>query len=109
MVRKVLGKPVRVGLCLLAGAMITSPTIFAADEGADAAWKYHCMTCHGEDGKSNAQRYPNLAGQNSMYLVSRLKYFRDGVEPGNQMNAQAAPLSDEVIQILADYYSSQAN
>jgi|TARA_B110000967_G_C18838911_1_gene538303 cytochrome c553 len=91
------------------GAALISPTVFAADEGADLSWKYHCTTCHGITGKSNAQRYPNLAGQNSIYLVSRLKYFRDGVEPGNQMNAQAAPLSDETIELLAEYFSRQSN
>jgi cytochrome c553 len=110
MLKRVLGRRILSGLCLLlVGATLTSTTTFAADEGADLAWKYHCTTCHGVTGKSNAQRYPNLAGQNSIYLVSRLKYFRDGVEPGNQMNAQAAPLSDETIEVLAEYFSRQSN
>jgi cytochrome c553 len=109
MLKRVLGRRILSGLCLLLGTALTSPTIFAADEGAELAWKYHCTTCHGVTGKSNAQRYPNLAGQNNIYLVSRLKYFRDGVEPGNQMNAQAAPLSDETIELLADYFSRQSN
>ena len=42
-----------------------------------------------------------------MYLVSRLKYFRDGKEAGNQMNAQAVLLNDEEIDLLADYFSRQ--
>ena len=57
----------------------------------------------------NASRYPNLAGQNAPYLVSRLKYFRAEEEPGNQMNAQAVLLTDEEINLLADYFSKQAN
>ena len=109
MLKTVLGRRILSGLCLLLGTALMTPTTMAADEGAELAWKYHCTTCHGVTGKSNAQRYPNLAGQNSIYLVSRLKYFRDGVEPGNQMNAQAVPLSDETIELLADYFSRQSN
>jgi len=79
----------------------------ADDDGAALAWKYHCVTCHGQNGIANSDRYPNLAGQNVAYLVSRLRYFRDGTEPGNQMNAQAAPLSDEVIEKLSQYFKQQ--
>ena len=43
-----------------------------------------------------------------MYLVSRLKYFRDEKEAGNQMNAQAVLLSDEVIEKLATYFSKKS-
>ncbi len=109
MLKRVLGRRILSGLCLLLGTALMTPATMAADKGAELAWKYHCTTCHGDTGKSNAQRYPNLAGQNSIYLVSRLKYFRDGVEPGNQMNAQAVPLSDETIELLADYFSRQSN
>ena len=75
------------------------------EDGARLAWKYHCVTCHGQNGVSNADRYPNLAGQNVAYLVSRLRYFREGVEPGNQMNGQAAPLTDEEINKLAEFFN----
>jgi len=80
--------------------------VAAEKEGAQLAWKYRCVTCHGQNGISNADRYPNLAGQNVAYLVSRLRYFREEVEPGNQMNGQAAPLSDEDIRKLAEYFNS---
>ena len=76
------------------------------DEGADLAFKYHCTTCHGQNGIASSDRYPNLAGQTVPYLVARLKYFRDGTERGNQMNAQAAPLSDADIEKLAAYFNS---
>ncbi|GIS21009.1 MAG: cytochrome c [Pseudomonadota bacterium] len=80
-----------------------------ADDDAELAWKYHCVTCHGDTGIANSDRYPNLAGQNVGYLVSRLNYFREGKEAGNQMNAQAVLLSDEEIQRLAEYFSRQVN
>ena len=109
MLSKVLDLRVAASICVVGVGMLLSPTSFAADEGEKTAFKHHCVTCHGYDGKSNASRYPNLAGQNAPYLVSRLKYFRAEEEPGNQMNAQAVLLTDEEINLLADYFSKQAN
>lgn len=106
---KVLDPRVAASVCVVGVGMLLSPTSFAADEGEKTAFKHHCVTCHGYDGKSNASRYPNLAGQNAPYLVSRLKYFRAEEEPGNQMNAQAVLLTDDEIDLLADYFSKQAN
>ena len=91
------------GLSLL----VASPAM-ADEPGKTLAFKYHCRTCHGDGGRSHAQRYPKIAGQQKLYLETRLKYFREGVEAGNHMNAQAAPLSDEDIAILSDYYSRQS-
>ncbi len=109
MLRKVLGIRVALGACALLFGTLLSSTSLAADAGESAAFKHHCVTCHGWEGKSNDARYPNLAGQNAAYLVSRLKYFRAEEEPGNQMNAQAVLLSDEEIDIIAEYFSKQAN
>ena len=109
MISKVLDLRVAASVCVVGVGIVLSPTSFAADEGEKTAFKHHCVTCHGYDGKSNASRYPNLAGQNAPYLVSRLKYFRAEEEPGNQMNAQAVLLTDEEIDLLADYFSKQAN
>ncbi|MEC8492874.1 MAG: cytochrome c [Pseudomonadota bacterium] len=109
MLSKVLDLRVAASVCVVGVGIVLSPTSFAADEGEKTAFKHHCVTCHGYEGKSNASRYPNLAGQNAPYLVSRLKYFRAEEEPGNQMNAQAVLLTDEEIDLLADYFSKQAN
>ena len=109
MLSKVLDLRVAASVCVVGVGMLLSPTSFAANEGEKTAFKHHCVTCHGYDGKSNASRYPNLAGQNAPYLVSRLKYFRAEEEPGNQMNAQAVLLTDDEIDLLAEYFSKQAN
>ena len=76
--------------------------------GSEMCIRDSCITCHGEDGRADSTRYPNIGGQNQMYLVSRLKYFRDGKEAGNQMNAQAVLLSDEVIEKLATHFSKKS-
>jgi cytochrome c553 len=96
-------------LAVAAGMFLGWAPDTLADDDAELAWKYHCVTCHGQAGIASSDRYPNLAGQNVGYLVSRLNYFRDGNEAGNQMNAQAVLLSDEDIQNLAEYFSRQAN
>ena len=91
----------------LVGALTCGPlSAQAASEGALLADKYRCSTCHGLRGKTNASRYPNLAGQKAAYIDARLRYFRAREEAGNQMNAQAAPLTDELIAKLAAYYAS---
>ena len=99
MLSKVLDLRVAASVCVMMVGILLSSTSFAADEGEKTAFKHHCVTCHGYDGKSNASRYPNLAGQNAPYLVSRLKYFRAEEEPGNQMNAQAVLLTDDEIDL----------
>jgi cytochrome c553 len=81
------------------------PSAAEPRDGAALAFKYHCVTCHGAAGKSSESRYPHLAGQHALYLEARLKYFRDGIESSNQMNGQAAPLTDEEIAVLADYFA----
>ena len=93
---------------VFAAAVASAPALGNVQDGAELAWKYHCVTCHGDKGKSKEARYPNIAGQNALYLESRLKYFRSKVEAGNQMNAQAAPLSDAEIKTLSEYFSQFA-
>jgi cytochrome c553 len=97
-------------LTLAAATACIAPLTAAAQEAGDGArlvWQYHCSTCHGINGRSNSSRYPHLAGQNAPYLEARLKYFRDRVEPGNLMNAQAAGLTDSEITALALYFSAR--
>ncbi len=89
------------------GVAYTEPA--AADEGAELAFKYRCMTCHGVAGKSNTARYPNLAGQHAAYLEARLKYFRSGAERNNPMNGQAAPLTEAEIAAVARYFAEQGS
>ena len=52
--------------------------------------------------------YPNLAGQNALYLEHALKAYRDGQRTGGTadiMAPQALHLSDGGIADIAAYYS----
>ncbi|MBS0375005.1 MAG: cytochrome c4 [Proteobacteria bacterium] len=70
-----------------------------------------CGACHGTTGVSGQPKYPRLAGQNANYLAAQLKAFR-GQTRGDAdaigyMWGMAAPLDDETIDALAQYYATQ--
>jgi cytochrome c553 len=66
-----------------------------------------CAACHGVDGNSVNPQWPNLAGQNSGYLVRQLKAFKAGERQNPLMSPQAMMLSDQDIEDLAAYFSSK--
>lgn len=67
-----------------------------------------CIACHGIDGKGNAAlQAPQIAGQESWYLVTQLRNFKNGIRgahpqdvQGMQMRPMAMTLADE--QAMAD-------
>lgn len=64
-----------------------------------------CAACHGPQGISISDDYPNLAGQTPMYLVSSLRAYRNGARQAPLMNGVAAKLSDQDIAGLAAFYA----
>jgi cytochrome c553 len=66
-----------------------------------------CMACHGADGAGNAPAaWPSLKGQQSDYIVSQLKKFRDGTranDAGKTMRNVAARMSDTEMMAVAAY------
>lgn len=84
----------------------------AGDPEAGKAKAATCMACHGVNGVSPNEMWPNLAGQKEAYLVKQITAFRDGTRQDPMMAPMVQPLSDEDIKNLAAYYSSldcQAN
>ncbi len=86
-------------------AFITLP-VSAADVAAGEQKAEPCATCHGPKGNNNAQS-PNLAAQQSTYLVNQLKAYKTGDRLTLQMQAMTANLTNEDINNLAAYFSSQ--
>lgn len=66
-----------------------------------------CATCHGALGVATMANTPHLAGQPEVYLSEQLKNFRSGLRTHEMMSLIAKPLSDDDIQSLALWYSSQ--
>ncbi|CAI2023123.1 Cytochrome c-554(548) [Serratia proteamaculans] len=93
---------VMLGLCSL-------PAMAAGDGAAGKDKSASCMACHGAEGKVSMPMYPNLAGQNAMYLEHALQAYKKGERNGGQaevMKAYVSALSDEDIADLAAYYAS---
>ena len=81
----------------------------AADAAAGKAKTATCVACHGANGISNNDLWPNLAGQKAGYLAQQMKAFRDGQRQNPMMSPMVAGLSDEDIANIAAYYASLGN
>ena len=102
----------------LLATMCFSPSTFATDAKADKQFEVGrekskvCMTCHGADGISTIDAYPNLRGQKKSYLISSLKDYKARERTSGLavlMQQQAAALSDQDIEDIAHYYSQLGN
>lgn len=93
---------------LITAALLSfsSAGVMAGDAAAGKAKSATCAACHGPNGISPNDMWPNLAGQKAGYLTAQMKAFRDGKRSDPMMAPMAAPLSDADIANLAAYYSS---
>jgi cytochrome c553 len=66
-----------------------------------------CMACHGMDGNSANPEWPALAGQHSSYLTRQLRHFKAGERQNTLMSPMAMILTDQDVEDLAAYFSSQ--
>jgi len=64
-----------------------------------------CASCHGTNGISPNDTWPNLAGQNAAYLVRILAAYKSGAQTDVMMSPMAQTLGDGDIQNLASYYA----
>ena len=69
-----------------------------------------CQGCHGvKDWKTafpEVYHVPKLGGQKPGYIMNALKAYKSGERDFATMRAIAAPLTDEEMKGLADYYAS---
>ena len=76
----------------------------AAGEGKAAT----CAACHGAGGGAPiSPQYPILAGQYADYLAQALQQYQNGQRKNAIMTGLAAALSEQDIEDLAAYFSSQ--
>jgi len=94
--------------CIL--ALLLSPVVAVAKGNAtDGQQKaLTCEACHGKTGHSLDPNYPNLAGQHESYLIKALSDYRAGRRSNAIMYSFASQLSNQDIQDLAAWYSSQS-
>ncbi len=65
-----------------------------------------CAGCHGSNGIGLSGEFPNLAGQQEVYLIKQLKAFKTGSRQDPTMGVMVSSLSDDDILNLAAYYAS---
>jgi cytochrome c553 len=93
---------------LLASAALLLSVNAQADVQKGSALSASCAHCHGTDGNSSSQQYPNLAGQTKEYLYLQIKAFKEGKRVNSQMSPMVGILNDEDMQNLADFYNFQS-
>lgn len=64
-----------------------------------------CKYCHGDDGNSKKSTIPNLASQNTVYLIRQFELFANGQRQNKTMNELAKLLSAEEKVNIALFYS----
>lgn len=97
---------VLVSLLLTLG--ITGLAHAAGDAKAGQAKTAVCGACHGPDGNSLAPNFPKLAGQGERYLLKQLHEIKDGKRQVLEMTGLLTNLSDQDLQDIAAYFSSQS-
>ncbi|MGG7670009.1 MULTISPECIES: c-type cytochrome [Yersinia] len=97
-------------VCLAVALSLCSFSAMAKNDiEAGKAKSAACIACHGMNGKVSVPMYPNLAGQNALYLEQSLKAYKTGGRSGGQaevMRAYVSGLTDEDMSDLAAYYAS---
>ena len=97
-------------IAVLAAAFVgLLPNLLLAqgDAAAGQAKSALCGSCHGADGNSPLAMNPKLAGQSARYMVKQLQDFKSGARAGAVMASMVLSLSDQDMEDIAAWYSSQ--
>ena len=99
---------IRLVIVLLFVGSTTTQLVFAQGNPAAGQTKAAlCATCHGVEGNSELAINPKLAGQNAAYIIKQLKDYKAGVRSNPTMSAMVLNLSEEDMEDIAAWYSSQ--
>jgi cytochrome c553 len=88
---------------ILGGSYARAADVAAGKEKAEL-----CIGCHGENGISQMENIPSLAGQPDQFIQWQLVYFRAGARKNEQMQPIVEQLTNEDIRNLAAYFTSLA-
>ncbi len=72
---------------------------------AKVLYEEQCAECHGYNGVSPIDRYPNVAKQKELYLAQELRNFKSGYRNGAIMPEATADLTEEEIDSISKYMS----
>ena len=98
--------------CVLASSIQAEAVDATSNAAAERVAIGTCAICHGPQGHSFSPKFPVLSGQQANYLVAQLQGFknqtRGDADALGYMWGMAAPLDDQLMAGLAEYYSRQA-
>ena len=77
----------------------------AGDAAAGKSKAMICAACHGANGISPNDIWPNLAGQKEGYLIKQIKAFRSGERKDPSMAPMVNMLTEDDIANVAAYFS----
>jgi cytochrome c553 len=80
----------------------------AADPAAVKEKAELCAGCHGENGISQTENIPSLAGQPDQFIQWQLVFFRSGARKNEQMQPIVEQINNEDIRNLGAYFASLA-
>jgi cytochrome c553 len=96
---------IALGGALLAFMMCGS-SARAADTAAGKEKAEICAGCHGDNGISQMENVPSLAGQLDQFIQWQLVYFRAGSRKNEQMQPIVEQINNEDIRNLGAYFAS---
>jgi cytochrome c553 len=92
---------------MLSIAMICGSVAHAADPADGIKAKVAtCVGCHGENGISQTENIPSLAGQPDQFIQWQMVYFRAGARKNELMQPIAEQVSNEDVRSLGAYYAA---
>jgi cytochrome c553 len=80
--------------------------LYAADLAAGKEKAELCSGCHGDNGISQTENIPSLAGQPDLFVQWQLIFFRAGTRKNEQMQPIVEQLSNEDVRNLGAYFAS---
>ena len=91
---------------LFASAIAMTSLAQAADVAAGKAKAEICAGCHGDNGISQTENIPSLAGQLDQFIQWQLVFFRAGARKNEQMQPIVEQLNNDDIRNLGAYFAS---
>jgi cytochrome c553 len=78
----------------------------AADIAAGKEKAELCAGCHGDNGISQTENIPSLAGQQDQFIQWQLVFFRSGARKNEQMQPIVEQISNDDIRNLGAYFAT---
>ena len=97
-----------IGFLAISSFALGSTVLAEGDIETGRALSTQCSACHGNDGMSNSEQWPNIAGQKESYLAAQLTKYKTGERTDPVMSAIVGPLNEQNILDLSAFYASNS-